>query len=369
MRPPIPAILLLALSLHACQAGNCDSSRYRFPERQHESLTTARPGVLNPAPVPEEMAEALNAQWELLRGHAGVEQLGVAVGSTAGTWKSPLPATTPRFYWASVGKLVTGILVQQLVQEGRLRLDQRLETWYPSLPGASNITLQMLLSHRAGLPSYSEFAQFRNAATPATPEQVAAFLEERQLLFCPGTDWYYSNSGYMLLGRIIERVTGESYAANVERRIAQVIGADSLAALPQGSAPTNVAQIAPPTTDETAIAPGDPFSAGNIVATPIDMIRVLMGLLNGRLVSGAAIDRMVKDLYPMFDARLYYGLGVMVYDLPNATWLGHSGGTPGARAVVAYSIESGVYAAVALTGEGSPESIARVMMELLASAP
>jgi D-alanyl-D-alanine carboxypeptidase len=116
------------------------------------------------------------------------------------------------------------------------------------------------------------------------------------------------------------------------------------------------------------MSPGDPFSAGNIVATPRDMLLLLEGVFNGQLVGGAALERMTTELYPMFDPGLYYGLGIMIYELPDDTWAGHSGGTPGAKAIVAYSIENGVYAAVALTGEGSAESIARVFVNLLSDA-
>jgi len=188
------------------------------------------------------------------------------------------------------------------------------------------------------------------------------FLEARPLLFCPGTDWYYSNSGYMLLGRIIEQATGESFSATVARRIAEPIGASSFTALVQGESPADVAPAQPPGSGEPLMAPGDPFSAGNIVASPQDMVRFLAAVLDGRLVPGAALNAMGRNLYPMFDQQLYYGLGLMVYDLPDTTWVGHSGGIPGTKAVVAYSLEKSTYAAVALTGEGSAESIARLFM-------
>jgi D-alanyl-D-alanine carboxypeptidase len=112
------------------------------------------------------------------------------------------------------------------------------------------------------------------------------------------------------------------------------------------------------------MAPGDPFSAGNIVASPQDMVRFLAAVLDGRLIPGEALTAM-GNLYPMFDERLYYGLGLMVYDLPETTWVGHSGGIPGAKAIIVYSIENRNYAAVALTGEGSAESIARRFMSIV----
>jgi len=362
----ISSLLLLAcLFLAGCQNPNCNHPIYRFADRMHppvdltDTQTPAKRGVA------DALAWRLRSEWVRLQNHEAIEQLAIAVSGPAGDWSSPMPDGVNRFYWASVGKLATAVLLQQLVQENRLRLDQRLSRWYPTLPGANDITLEMVLSHRAGFASHNEFDAFRNRGSPATPEDVARFLEARPLLFCPGTDWYYSNSGYMLLGRIIEQATGESFSAAVATRIAEPIGASSFTALVQGESPPDVAPAQPPGSSEPPMAPGDPFSAGNIVASPQDMVRFLAAVLDGRLVPGAALSAMVRNLYPMFDERLYYGLGLMVYDLPETTWVGHSGGIPGAKAVVAYSLENGTYAAVALTGDGSAESIARLFMSTL----
>jgi D-alanyl-D-alanine carboxypeptidase len=356
-------LLLACLSLAGCQNTDCASPLYRYVDRMHPPVDLTNTRAPATDPVPDAIASQLRSEWARLQDGEGIEHLAIAVSGPAGDWYSPLPDGVERFYWASVGKLATAVLVLQLVQENSLQLDQRLSQWYPTLPGANAITLKMVLSHRAGFTSHNEFEEFRKRPAPATPEEVARFLEARRLLFCPGTDWYYSNSGYLLLGRIIERTTGESFSNSVAARIAEPIGASSLSALAQGQSPPDVAAPAPPPdSSEPLMAPGDPFSAGNIVASPQDMVRFLAAVLDGRLVPGAALNAMGQQLYPMFDDRLYYGLGMMAYDLPEATWVGHSGGIPGAKAAVVYSLEQGTYAAVALTGEGSAESIARQFM-------
>jgi D-alanyl-D-alanine carboxypeptidase len=356
-------LLSVCLSLAGCQNTGCNSPLYRSVDRMHPPVDLTDARAPEPDVVPEAIASQLRTEWARLQDDEGIEHLAIAVSGPAGDWYSPLPDGVERFYWASVGKLATAVLVQQLVQENSLQLDQRLSQWYPNLPGANAITLEMLLSHRAGFTSHNEFEEFRRRSSPATPEEVVRFLEARPLLFCPGTDWYYSNSGYVLLGRIIERATGKSFRNSVATRIAEPIGASSLTALAQGESPPDVAvPTRPPSSSEPLMAPGDPFSAGNIVASPQDMVRFLAAVLDGRLVPATALNAMGQQLYPMFEERLYYGLGLMTYDLPEATWVGHSGGTPGAKAVVVYSLEKGTYAAVALTGEGSAESIARLFM-------
>lgn len=324
--------------------------------------------ALNGRALPDALSTMLEARWQTLLDTENIKNLGIAVGGPLGIWESPPDEPFRRFYWASVGKLVTSVLIQQLAQEGLIQLDQPLSSWYPALPGAKDITVRMLLSHRSGFASHNQFEAFQSSDMPGSPEDVADFLRGRPLLFCPGTNWYYSNSAYMLLGRVIEATTGQNFQMAVSTRVAQPLGAFTLEALTQGETPSDVAPLSPSDPNVPRMAPGDPFSAGNIVATPRDMLLLLEGVFNGQLVGGAALEGMTTELYPMFDPGLYYGLGIMIYELPDNTWAGHSGGTPGARAILAYSINDGVYAAVALTGEGSAESIARLFMNLLRDA-
>jgi D-alanyl-D-alanine carboxypeptidase len=308
----------------------------------------------------------LEQHWRRLQDEPETVALGIAIAGPAGIWTSPEDPLAPRFYWASVGKLFTSVLLHQLSQEGSISLGESLDTWYPDLPQASEITLDMLLSHRSGFASHNEFPEFRNRDMPVTPEEIVGFLRNRPLLFCPGTDWHYSNSGYVLLGQIIEAETGLSYAESVRERIADPIGAVSIQALSQLDEPADVTPITPPD-GSTPMTPGAPFSAGNIVATPRDMLRFLTAVLDGRLTGGAVLSTLAADLFPMFEPHLYYGRGIMVYELPDDLWAGHSGGTEGARAMIAFSFNTQTYAAVALTGEGSAESIANLFLRTLES--
>ena len=358
------SILLLALS--ACESGNCGSVAYRSPDRLFPSVSLTPVSDARREPVSEGVIEELRQEFERFESAPSIVQLGIATRGPSGSWESG-SSDAQRYYWASVGKLATSILTLQLVQEGLLTLDDRLQTWYPDLPRAGEITIEMLLSHRSGLPSHNEFEEFRNRTTAGTTEDVVRFLREQPLLFCPGTNWYYSNSGYMILGRILERVTGVSYARLIEQRIALVLNTPSLQALAAGDRPSDVAPIAP-LSDEASFAPGDPFAAGNLVATPRDMLEFLSGALDGRLLAASSVEDATRLLYPMFDQNLYYGLGVMIYDTPEGLWLGHSGGVSGAHAVVAYVPSQDTFITVALTGQGSPESIARALLNKLSKS-
>jgi D-alanyl-D-alanine carboxypeptidase len=104
-------------------------------------------------------------------------------------------------------------------------------------------------------------------------------------------------------------------------------------------------------------------AAGSVVASAGDMLRFWHAVLTGKLHSLDTTRRRFQNLYPMFDAGTFYGQGVMVYDAPGVLWLGHSGGTPGAKAVVAYSPADQTFVAVAINTDGPAEAVANLMLQ------
>src|SRR5204863_4509079 len=135
----------------------------------------------------------------------------------------------PAFLAYSVTKIFTSALVLKLCDEGRLSLNDRLARWYAEIDGASNITVRQLLNHTAGIPDYGGIAAYHesvrtNPSQPWSFERFAAETFDRGLLFEPGRGWAYSNPGYMLVKRIIESVTGDSYRTLIAERIAGPLG-------------------------------------------------------------------------------------------------------------------------------------------------
>lgn len=112
-----------------------------------------------------------------------------------------------------------------------------------------------------------------------------------------------------------------------------------------------------------------PQAAGGAVADASSMARFLRDLLSGQILPRAQVHAMFTALYPMNDAGLWYGVGAMVYDVSSTgtprLWLGHSGGVPGARAIVAYSPSQSAIVAVALAGDGSAEATANLFFSAL----
>jgi D-alanyl-D-alanine carboxypeptidase len=197
--------------------------------------------------VSDALASRLRSEWVRLQDGEGIEHLAIAVSGPAGDWSSPMPDGIQGFYWASVGKLATAVLLQQLAQENRLQLNQRLSQWYPDPAWCRR--------HHTGNGALTPRGLYQpqrvRGVPPSRPARNAGgrspIPRGRPLLFCPGTDWYYSNSGYMLLGRIIEQATGDSFSSAVATRIAEPIGASSLAAMAQGESPSTVVPAYPRT--------------------------------------------------------------------------------------------------------------------------
>lgn len=114
---------------------------------------------------------------------------------------------------ASVTKTFTATAILKLAEKGRLSLQDKLSKYFPDYPKGDSITIQHLLTHTAGIYNYTTNREFMETAAgqPATEEQMLALFKDKPLDFSPGTSWNYSNSGYMLLGYIIQKVTGITY--------------------------------------------------------------------------------------------------------------------------------------------------------------
>ncbi len=190
-------------------------------------------------------------------------------------------ANTPdtRFRIASMTKWFTAAAVMDLVAEGRLALDTPVTKFLPEAPPAwAAIQLSHLLMHTSGLPNFTDFPDFHASSTKSfTPVELLGLFKAHPLAFAPGAKFSYTNSGYVLLGLIIERVTGEDYGAYMHRRYFTPLGlkdttytssADFAPGMAIGYVPTaSGPRRAPPWHLSTA------YAAGGLVSTTGDLRR------------------------------------------------------------------------------------------------
>lgn len=271
----------------------------------------------------------------------------------------------PLLFWASAGKSLIAIVTLQLVEAGKLKLEDPVSKYVAGVPNGDVVTIRDLLAHTGGLFSANEDLKARAARRAFTLDEDVKIIARHGAMACPGERWRYSNTGYALLGKVIETVDGQSWQGAVDARIVQPLGLKTLRMLGEGDKAEDVARLV--SAKEAPIEPAWAGPAGPAVGSAGDMARVWAALLGGQLLKQETVQVMFAKLYPMFDASSFYGLGVMAVEVPapdgsKDLWLGHLGGTPGASAVVAYSVREGAIVAVALTGDGSAAAVANLLL-------
>ena len=137
-------------------------------------------------------------------------------------WDIPNKPNT-KFRLGSITKQFTAMLIAQMAAEGKLDLQKPISTYLPDYPKptADNITTHHLLTHTSGIPNYTAFPNFFRDVSrePYTPKEFVAFFADSALQFTPGETFSYSNSGYFLLGYLIETISGKSYEEVLQERI------------------------------------------------------------------------------------------------------------------------------------------------------
>jgi D-alanyl-D-alanine carboxypeptidase len=278
------------------------------------------------------------------------------------------------FYWASAGKTWVAIAVLQLVEEGKLSLSDPLDRWAPDFPNARLISVEQLLNHTSGLFSFQDDEGLRARPGFKSPDEILRVARSHEPLFCPGQAWAYSNTGYVLLGLIVEKVDGRPLHEALTARIVDRLGLRETRILAQDA---SLDSIAAPV-QRTGVVGGTaddirtPGAAGAIAASAADMVRFWSAALTGELTSKKSARDQFGALYPMFNqAGQYYGRGVMLLDVPASPntpadlWLGHSGGLPGATAIIVWSTRTRSVLTVALAGDAPAEAIANRLLATL----
>lgn len=274
--------------------------------------------------------------------------------------------STTLFYWASVAKMITATIIATLVEEHKLSYDSKLSDWYPQFQNATKITIDELLKHTSGLYSFNTDSTFHYSKRYYAPQELFDLIKSNRNLFPPGEYWSYSNTGYLLLALIAEKIEAKTFAQIVQERIAAPLHLTSLRALAPGEQPANLA-LAHVNCNTVAEDYSTPLGAGNIISNARDMVVLLYSLLTGKISTpGFTNDRLI-DLYPMFEKGMYYGRGIMLSDFneinqTNDYWIGHSGGTEDYRALLVYDSATKAFVAVAVNQRIPVEAIARKLL-------
>jgi D-alanyl-D-alanine carboxypeptidase len=233
----------------------------------------------------------------------------------------------------SITKQFTAAAILQLQEAGKLNIDDKLSKYLPDAPHASEVTLRQLLSHTSGLPEYLEGPDIESAATkPVSFAQLMSRVAGKPLDFTPGTKMAYNNTGYILLGRVIETVSGQSYRDYVRKHLLEPAGMAQTHTVADEAHLPNMAEgyrhaggrleRAQPIHETWG------WSAGDLVSTLDDLERWNRALTQGRIVSSASYLAMTTPA-KIADGESDYGLGLFVDSVLDQPRIGHTGGSFG----------------------------------------
>lgn len=242
------------------------------------------------------------------------------------TDKSQLNDASTIFLIYSATKPITATVILKLVEDGRLSLDDSVNKFFPEFPHGDTIKIRHLLSHTSGLYDFTRGPH----PTPLHQQTLIPFLADKPLDFEPGSGWSYSNSGYYVLGFIIEKVTGKPYEEAVEEMIFRPLGmlrsGFGYAKLQDPRKSVGFVQlndkIQQPVDDQQL---PDPYAAGGMYSTTQDLLLFAQAILDHRLLKPETQQMAFAPI------RDNYGLGWIIRDVAGKRVVAHSGGADGFR--------------------------------------
>lgn len=273
-----------------------------------------------------------------------------------------IPATPESIYRiGSITKSYTAAMILQLIEQSEPALDTTLDTYFPDIPNADQITIEQMLRHKSGLVNFTNLSDYMEYFTnERSREEMLEHFESIGTSFEPGDDTEYSNTAYVLLGYIIEEVTGKSYADALRDMITNPLELTSTYFASGIDTDNNEA-------DSFTFQQGDwqpatrtnmfiPHGAGAIVSTAEEVARFYHSLFNGVLLSDESLEQMKTFEGP-------FGLGVIQFPFNEKTLIGHNGGIDGYQSNAAHYSEEDL--TIAVLGNGLNYAFNDILIGLL----
>lgn len=258
----------------------------------------------------------------------------------------------------SISKTVLATLVVALVEDGEVELDEPLSTYLPNTPVGAAVTVRQLLSHRSGIANYTDSQAFLALAygdreQTFTPNDVFGFVGDEDELFEPGTEFSYSNTNYILLGQLVESVSGQSINDELDEEIADPLGLDTM------HFDDGTADVVEGYTASGNLSTGDSsyrsvataaWAAGALISSTEDLGSFLDALLMGDIVA----EQYVDEMWPT-DENENYGFGLFPGD---QFGVGHNGSIDGFNSLMQLDPGTGDMLVVVVNNDQRRPSIA-----------
>jgi CubicO group peptidase (beta-lactamase class C family) len=256
------------------------------------------------------------------------------------------------FRVGSITKQFTAIAILQLMEQGKLSLQDDITKFIPDYPTqAYNITIEHLLTHTSGIKSYTNVPEFQNyIKEDLKPAEAIDKFKNLPMDFAPGTKWLYNNSGFFLLGYIIEKASGKTYAEYIEENLFKPAGMTSSLYGTDKKIVKNRAGGYQPDGDKTVNADYLsmllPYSAGSIMSTVEDLYRWNRALISYKLVKKETLEKAFTE-YKLSDGKgTSYGYGWFLRQLQGSPTIEHGGAINGFLCNAIYLPAEDIFVAV-----------------------
>lgn len=248
-----------------------------------------------------------------------------------GTQAPGQPATSSaRYPIASISKQFTATAILMLADEGKLSLDDKVGQYLPGLTDADKVTIRQLLSHTSGYRDYwpQDFS-FAAMTKPVQPMEILDRWAKAPLDFAPGSQWQYSNTGYVAAGLIVEKVSGEPLMRFLTERVFQPLhmtsAVDADFGMTKADATPHMRYALGPVRSEQPAAPGWLYAAGQLAMNASDLARWDIGMIDAKLLSPAGYKAQQTPVVLTDGKSSDYGLGIDVGSVDGHRRLSHGG--------------------------------------------
>lgn len=251
----------------------------------------------------------------------------------------------------SITKMFTAVLIFQLIDENKLSLADKLDKYFPALPNASRITIANLLNHHSGLHNFTDDSLYLTYnEKPHSQKEMLDIIAASAVDFEPGTKGEYSNSNFVVLGYIAEKITNKTYSQLIKNRITEKLKLRNTYVGQKTAIKNNECYSysfingwkKEPETDMSV-----PAGAGCILSTPSDLVKFIEGLFSGKLLSAKSFEQMIT-------LQDRYGMGILPIPFYNKKALGHNGGIDGFGSTLEYFRDDSLAVAYCTNGQLYP---------------
>ncbi len=276
------------------------------------------------------------------------------------------------FEIGSVTKQFTAAAILLLQERGQLRVEDDITKYLTDYPThGEKVTVEHLLNHTSGIPSYTGMPEWLpRVREDMTLDTLIALFKDKPFDFKPGAEWRYNNSGYILLGAIIEKVSGKSYEQFVEEELFAKAGMKASRyghqeeVVPRRA--TGYSRDASGLRNAKYLSMTQPYAAGSLMSTVDDLVAWGRALSSGAVVSKASLDRMTVPAKLPSGLSTQYAYGLGIGEHAGRRILQHGGGIFGFVSYLAGAPETGLYVAILSNTDSAETGPEELGMKILA---